>query len=220
MQDDLFVIDTIPISFDLETMCKKYSSPDNYDGIMDTLKDVSIRVLNVARPKAVFKLSALDVLNDEQIKIKGVTFTSALLREKLEGRNRIFPYIATEGPELSEWNSSLDFFDQLFVNYFRQEIMTQCKNHAEETILKKYGIDQVSSMNPGSLAAWPLTQQKEFFELMDLAPEEIGVQLFPSMLMAPEFTVSGIFFQTTTKFHNCELCPRENCPNRKKPQNV
>jgi len=220
MQDDLFVIDTIPISFDLEDMCNKNSSSDNRNEIMDVLEDLSVRVLKVARPKAVFKLCALDVLNDDQINIKGVTFTSALLREKLAGRNRIFPYLATEGQELSEWNSSLDFFDQLFVNYFRHEIMTQCKNYLEETILKKYGINQISAMNPGSLAAWPLTQQKEFFELMALAPENIGVQLLPSMLMAPEFSVSGIFFQTTTKFYNCELCPRENCPNRKKARTV
>jgi hypothetical protein len=37
--------------------------------------------------------------------------------------------------------------------------------------------------------------------------------------MLPTKSVSGIFFPTETSYENCQLCPRENCPNRRAEYN-
>jgi predicted transcriptional regulator len=43
------------------------------------------------------------------------------------------------------------------------------------------------------------------------------VRLTESFLMLPTKTVSGIFFPTEATFESCQLCPREECPNRRAP---
>jgi len=41
-----------------------------------------------------------------------------------------------------------------------------------------------------------------------------GVELTDSQLMKPNKSVSGFLFPSESDYENCQLCPRENCPNR------
>ena len=75
----------------------------------------------------------------------------------------------------------------------------------------------VGRMNPGSLSDWPLTEQRPLFSLMGDTDAAIGVRLMPSLLMAPTKSVSGIVFPTESTFASCQLCPRDECPNRRAP---
>ena len=70
-------------------------------------------------------------------------------------------------------------------------------------------------MSPGSLALWPIEQQAELFELMAPVPDELQLTLSSAFLMKPEYSVSGIFFETEQKYYNCRLCSQANCRNRK-----
>jgi hypothetical protein len=70
-------------------------------------------------------------------------------------------------------------------------------------------------MNPGSLAEWPIGEQKLLFGLLGKVEELIGVQLTDSFLMLPIKTVSGIRFPKEGTYENCQLCPRQKCPGRK-----
>ena len=96
----------------------------------------------------------------------------------------------------------------------------QAENLLERTLLERYGIAQVSAMNPGSLKVWSLEEQVPLFELLAPLPEKLGVTLLPSLMMRPEYSVSGVFFQTDSKFYNCQLCPKKECPNRRTPSLV
>ena len=69
-------------------------------------------------------------------------------------------------------------------------------------------------MSPGSLAAWPIEQQGELFRLLAPVPERLGVALLPSFMMKPEYSESGVFFETEKKFYNCRLCPQPACRGR------
>jgi hypothetical protein len=53
-----------------------------------------------------------------------------------------------------------------------------------------------------------------------LQAQLIGVRLLDSMLMLPSQTVSGLLFETESDYVNCQLCPREHCPNRRAPFDV
>ena len=59
--------------------------------------------------------------------------------------------------------------------------------------------------------------EKVLFDLLGEAPAAIGVKLLDSMLMTPTKSVSGIRFPTEETFESCQLCPMENCPNRRAP---
>ena len=86
-----------------------------------------------------------------------------------------------------------------------------------DLIKKRYGLDKLSNMSPGSLEDWPVTEQKPLFSLFRTEKEPIGVKLTKHMLMIPRKSVSGIYFPTEVTFFSCQLCSRERCPARKAP---
>ena len=81
----------------------------------------------------------------------------------------------------------------------------------------KYRPGKMSSMSPGSLQDWPITQQSELFRVLGDVESEIGVRLTESYLMLPMKSVSGLCFPTETSFESCQLCPRDDCPGRAAP---
>ena len=81
----------------------------------------------------------------------------------------------------------------------------------------RYRPGQMSHMNPGSLADWPLTQQKELFSILGNVEAAIGVTLTDGMAMVPTKSTSGIYFATEIRFESCQLCPNEGCIGRRAP---
>lgn len=158
---------------------------------------------------------AIEPGGGEDMLIGGTVFNSALLREKLSGLGRVFPYIATEGPKMAAWGEK---FQGPLVHALRQMAVKSCERELEKRLCEKFGIPMLSAMNPGSLKEWPISEQGRLLGLLCPLPELVGASLLPSGIMRPDYTVSGIFFQTDKKYYNCQLCPRENCPNRKAPR--
>lgn len=221
MDKDSIFIENAPLSFDLRALGRKLRIQDGQTAIIKRLEKLAKQVQDVARPKAVARLNALEVVDEEHVRVGNVTFTSALLREKMGERGRVFPYLATEGTELAQWGQSLSSsLDLVFAGALRQAVVKSYETLLEETVTQQFGMKQVSAMNPGSLRAWPLTQQEQLFQVLSPFPDKLGVTLLSTFLMEPAYSVSGIFFQTDTKYYNCQLCPRENCPNRKAPSTV
>lgn len=214
MDRNIILVDDLPVSFDLEALEQKLGvrSSAKMKKILQTLAD---EALPLARPVAAAKLCALDILADDQVKLDGTVFKSSLLKQQLDGLGKAFPYVATEGGEISEWARTYSGLERAFANAIEYAAMHQARSRLEEIILERYGLEQVSAMNPGSLAVWPITQQVPLFELLEPLPEKLGITLLPTFMMKPEHTVSGIFFQTDTRFHNCQLCPKEACPSRR-----
>ena len=75
----------------------------------------------------------------------------------------------------------------------------------------------MSFMNPGSLADWPIEEQKPLFRLIGDVEVAIGVKLTKNYLMIPTKSVSGIYFPTEITFYSCQLCPRKACDGRNAP---
>ena len=84
-------------------------------------------------------------------------------------------------------------------------------------INEKYIPGSSSTMNPGSLIDWSITEQKKLFKLLGNPAKEIGVELTKSSLMLPAKSVSGLVYPTEKDFENCQVCPRLKCPNRSAP---
>jgi hypothetical protein len=86
-------------------------------------------------------------------------------------------------------------------------------------LLDEFKLEKKASMNPGSgdRRLWPLEEQGVLFGLLGNVTESIGVILTESWLMMPNKSVSGFYFKTDKTYHNCQLCQRQPCPNRRAP---
>ncbi len=87
----------------------------------------------------------------------------------------------------------------------------------EDHLKSRHGLSALSSMSPGSLEDWPITQQRQLFSLFEDPAAQLGVRLTEHMLMVPRKSISGIFFPTEVGFQSCQLCPRKDCPGRRAP---
>jgi hypothetical protein len=172
----------------------------------------------VARPKALYKVALIDEKGPDYVVLDGVRFQSRVLAVNLDGVHRVFPYVATCGRELQEW---ADRLDDMLLSFWADAINELALRTAiaelDAHLVERFRPGMTATMNPGSLGEWPLREQRALFQLLENPTSQIGVQLTKSCLMVPSKSVSGIQFPTSTGFFNCQLCPREDCPNRRAP---
>jgi hypothetical protein len=172
----------------------------------------------VARPKVVYKLAFIDVKEEQAVVIEGVRFASRVLRVNLEAAQRVFAYVATSGRELEAWaNAQEDSLARFWADAVNQAVLGAALRSFREHLAQRFAVEQLSAMNPGSLADWPLREQRPLFGLLGDVEAAVGVTLTPSLLMTPTKSVSGILFPSAETFASCQLCPREACPNRRAP---
>lgn len=180
--------------------------------------DLVMRAREVARPKAMCRVSFVDDKTEQGVVIAGRVFTSRVLRQNLEGIERVFPFVATCGAELE---SLLPDRTDIMASYCLDTIMMLALESARrqlQSFLKEtFALGQVSRMAPGSLPDWPLEEQRPLFDLLGDVQGLIGVRLTERYLMTPIKSVSGIFFPTEVRFESCQLCTRANCPGRRSP---
>ena len=173
----------------------------------------------VASPKAAFAAASAHMIKEGTIEIGGIRFTSRLLCANLSNSGIAYPFAATCGTELEEWSRTKG---GMLHSFWADSIMLMalgCAVTFLETCLKKRlgeGVS-LSSMNPGSLADWPLTEQAALFSLLGDSAEAIGTRLTDKMVIHPLKSVSGIQFASARAFVNCSLCPRQGCPSRRAP---
>ncbi|MCP4639405.1 MAG: vitamin B12 dependent methionine synthase [bacterium] len=216
-QPDLTVLDPVPFRVDLPALLRTLHMADDAP-FVDDLVRVAREAESVARPKGVYRLVGLDDRADDSVTIDGICFTSRVLAVNLDGLNRAFPYVATCGEELEAWSlAAPDPLQQFWMDAIKEQALGCAIAALGDHLDDRFQTGKRSSMNPGSLADWPLSEQHNLFRLFGDVSKLIGVRLTESCLMAPVKSVSGIWFQTEKGFQNCQLCPRSECPNRRAP---
>ncbi len=210
LADIFFSIDTVQLFCRLRL---KENSEYGY-----RVRELAVQAERIARPKALYGRFDVEGIDEDAIRAGGVTFTSSILHEKLKESKTIFPYIATCGREIADWAKS---FNDVFDDFIADVIQDMARKTAVAAIFHaidtQHQVLHPSNMNPGSLPDWPLSQQRQLFDLLGGLNHQIGVQLSSSLLMIPVKSVSGIRFGAAELFFNCQLCQKENCPNRKVP---
>lgn len=214
---DETVLTDIAFDLDIAALVRKLrigGKPD-FEPRCARLAEEAVRV---ARPKAVYRLASVDPMGDGAVVVDGVTLTSRLLRKNLADVKRAFPYVATCGTELAEWAESIDdTLESFWADTIMEEALEAALHVTIEDMARRYDLGRMSEMNPGSLPDWPIEQQGDLFRVLGDASERIGVQLTDRFLMVPIKSVSGLRFPSDSGFENCQLCPREGCPNRTAP---
>ena len=147
-----------------------------------------------------------------------VTFHSRPLSRLFKTGAAVYPYVATCGPKMAEFGGSLtDVLEKYWWDVIMIDAVGQARNAMVKEIEQVAGYEPISA-NPGSIGMWPISNQPALFSLIGDVEEMIGVTIAPSFLMRPLKSISGIYFQGGGGFtHNCCLCERENCPNRRTP---
>jgi len=180
------------------------------------IRAMAAEIRAVAQPKALYSLAFIEAKGEDYIIADGVRFTSRVLRVNLDDAHRCFPFVCTSGREAEAWAEAQDgFMRRFWADALNQAVLHAAALRLQELLKNRYELGPLSMMNPGSLADWPLSEQRSLFSLLGNVPAAIGVELTKSLLMVPTKSVSGIFFPAEESFASCQLCPRELCPNRR-----
>ena len=199
-------------------LARVHVAPDSEDA--DAFTALVDQAREVARPKALYAEAFVEGRGDDTIRIDGITFTSRVLRRKLAGVERVFPYVATCGHELD--GVALppgDVLVQFWWDAIKAEFLAAARAHLLAHLTDRFRLGQTARMNPGSgdVDIWPIEQQQLLFTLLGGVTPFIGVILTASCLMIPNKTVSGLLFPTEEDFQTCQVCHRDPCPNRRAP---
>jgi len=210
-----FLLNTIPANLDVRKIAQM-AHLGEYPLLLDDLEQLIQDAGQVARPKAVYRLSAIDSRDDESVMVDGVELRSRVLRVNLDKTHRVFPYVATCGRELEEWSKTIDDPMQRFLaDKIKEAALFSAAEAIAKHMKQRFRDQKFSLMSPGSLPDRPIEQQRPLFRIIGDARKAIGVDLSESYLMLPTKSISGLRFSTEEDFFSCQLCPREPCPNRR-----
>lgn len=214
---DTILLNQIPFQPDLDTAAAALRIREGTSG-SELLGDLLEQAAEVARPKALARPALIEDRDEDRVLLEGIAFHSRILRVNTEDVNRVFAFIATCGTELEAWKDSFeDMITAYYADQINQLALTSARDALEKTLVETFQLGETSTMNPGSLSDWPISEQRPLFQLLGDPEETIGVKLLPSMLMSPGQSVSGLRFASDQEYYNCQLCPIENCPHRKAP---
>ena len=187
-------------------------------GYRDEVARLLAEAGRLARPTALYRLAYPQLVDAERVIIGGVELRSRVLRVNLSAAQRVFVYVATCGPELDEWaHAKDDPLERYLAEAIKEAALGTAIRALNRDIQQRYRPGPTAAMAPGSLADWPIQQQRPLFAILGDVPGRIGVQLSPSYVMIPNKSVSGIRFPRQESFESCMLCPRPDCPNRRAP---
>ena len=211
---DTVLIDKISFKVDVEALMERLRvRPGSADS-----RDFAALVVEaeaIARPKAIFGAGRVEERNPEEVVIAGERFSSRVLRVNLDRAEQVYPFVSTCGMELQEWGEAQDdMIWSFWAEAIKEEALRAAMVEFQEVLRAQFQVGHLSTMSPGSLENWPISQQQPLFHLLG---NPVEVHLTDSLLMIPTKSVSGIVFPTEADFESCKLCPRQNCAGRRAP---
>ncbi len=215
---DTIIKKEIPFKIKLDEFLKKIKLSKDYSDI-DTVKRYIKKVNQIAKPKAMYKEVYINDRGEEYVVVEDQTFKSKIMRVNLEDVYKVLIYIVTCGQEVEAWSNqqNVDMLEDYWLSMLQEEVLRQALKFIKKEINETYLPGSSSVMNPGSLIDWSINEQKKLFKLLGNPEKAIGVKLTESSLMIPKKSVSGLIYPTEKDFENCQVCPREECPNRSVP---
>lgn len=211
------VLQNILVEFDLSELLQRFRVPSDSPDAAD-VEQLVARVREVVNAKAIYDECYVEKRERDTVGFGSTVFTSRVLSVNLDGVHRVFPFIATCGGELDDIAGMAgDSLRQYWLDELRIMALRAASARVRERIEERYRPGKLSSMSPGSLKDWPITQQTQLFAVFGDVEAEIGVRLTDSFVMLPMKSVSGVYFPTEHSFASCQLCPRDDCPGRSAP---
>lgn len=209
-------IDNIPVQLDSEDILKKLHM-DKKKAVKNDIQELIDLAKSIITPRAIYGIAYISDKGKDTVSVGDTTFSSHVLSTNFASIGRFFPYVVTIGKELEEKCKSMKLLKQYCLEEIGNIVLRSARKYLEDYLKREYMITHLSSMSPGRLADWPITEQKMLFSLFGDVNKLLGVSLTDSMMMIPRKSVSGVYFPTEFHFESCQLCPRERCEGRKAP---
>ena len=214
--DPILLLD-IPFHANVDALLRTvHVRPDSEDA--GRIRELAEEAQTIARPKGMYKAAYVEGREEAAVVVDGIRLTSRVLRVNLGDAYRVFPFVATCGRELEAWANGIDdLLESFWVGAIMESALAAAYDYVARHLHEHLQPGSTATMNPGSLADWPMSEQTQLFALLGDPLQAVGVELTDSFLMRPIKSVSGLHFATDTHFENCQLCPRERCPGRRAP---
>ncbi len=205
---------TAPFSGEFEETAKRLRVPED---CLEEFQDIFEDCLKVGLAKGVF--CEYPVWQEgERTHVGDAAFDSRVLQRNFTGLQRAFPYAMCCGRELYDLaQRAEDPLERFWIDSISEIALRQVGGRLRQEVMETYGVGRVNSVNPGSLADFPLPCQRPLFDLLGAGPDRIGLELTETFLMLPYKAGSGIYYESVEHFENCSLCPRAKCPGRRAP---
>jgi len=182
----------------------------------DLARELLAEAAPLIQARAFYREVFIEEKGEDWVRLEGAVFKSRVLRANLERAEKFFPYVLTVGGGLEERAARAgDLLRQYYLETIADLSLMSAGVYLERHLCTRFGFEKLSSMNPGSLEDWPITEQKPLFALLGDPEAAIGVRLNKSLLMLPRKSVSGVLFPTEESFYSCQLCARERCQGRR-----
>ena len=203
-------------AFDEKDVLKSLHMPEDH-AFGESIAALLERTDQIAKPKGFFMECALEANTGSTVTVEGYTFHSPILCKKLKGLTTVYPYASTCSNELADYAETLTDMVEKFafdavMEFYRRQIDAVVTGAVEDLLPEG---QVASASNPGSLIGWHIREQKPLFGLFGENAVKAGIRLNESCLMFPVKSVAGIRFGSSEVTHDCALCQKKNCPNRK-----
>ena len=210
-----FLFDDMTWKVDREAALKRLRVAEDD---LEDFDEIYSRTLELIKPVYYLGKEKLISNDGDSVVIGAQRFTSRVISVNLKNAEWVYPYVGTSGRAAYEYAISLD--DDLFRFWADQVCEMALKSAAIDFIHRVRelsGSEQLSSLNPGSVIDWPISQQRPLFELLGDVYAKTGILLEESFLMRPVKSNSGILYASENHFESCSLCNKQNCPGRRAP---
>ncbi|MBN1191332.1 MAG: hypothetical protein JXA46_16370 [Dehalococcoidales bacterium] len=214
--DDAVVVDAIPVEMDVSSVIKEmhlHGDSRRYEGhVRDLLEVVSL----LARPKAMYKVCRVRNRNEDSLEICDVRFDGRLIRDVMEGVDTVFACVVTCGREVERVEiPSGDIMKRYSLDIVKMALVFNAAKYLSIHLKEKYGLDEIYSLNPGEIRAFPSSQHRLIFSILGDVKSRIGVELTENCALVPTKSLSGIYFPRETPFISCRMCTQKRCMGRR-----
>jgi len=208
------VLDNIPINLNLSSVMENLKLRNESNRIRDIIQELINIVVQVSYPKVLYRVSQANTVS-RKILVDGVELTSYVPTLNFTEGEIVFPFVATCGLEVDGINiAPSDFMKRYCLNVIKDIILETASIYLQDYLIVKYGLTQLTRIGPGE-ALGPISQQRILFSILGDVENTIGVSLTSHNMMVPEKSSSGIYFETSVKLENCQLCPNPKCEVRR-----
>lgn len=212
------LLNPVPFKIDKEQLLKLLCIKKADDPSAGRLLELAGMAEKIARPKALYRLCRVGEKTADTVSVEDVILSSRVLRVNLEPAHRVFAGISTCGREILQLaDAAADLLEKYWIDVMMEMALKAADRAIDEHIQLTYRPGPLSSMCPGSIEDWPITEQKHLFDILGKQVGEIGVTLSASMLMEPIKSLSRIIFPGGSRFQSCRLCPMDRCASRRAP---
>ncbi len=211
------VFKKIPFELQIDQIIKQMHVHGDTRRYEADIKEMIEIAAPVARPKALYKVCCVENRPDETLDIDKVNFNSRLIKEKLGPLETVFVCMTTAGTELEAIQQPADVMKRFCLDAIKNTIMFYATNFLRTYLTEHYKLKQLSNLNPGETASFPIDQQRKIFTILGDVEVMIGVKLSENCALIPTKSHSGVYYSTETEFISCRLCTNPRCLGRRAP---